>query len=47
MDEALTYLRRGNAGLDDALYALVEATCQDNADCLRLAKQLETIDRSR
>ena len=45
MDEALPYLRSGNAGLDDALYALVDAICQDDSDCLRLAEQLETIER--
>jgi hypothetical protein len=45
LDEIIPFIKSGNAGLDDALYDLVYATCYSDDDWRRLAKTLEALNR--
>lgn len=43
LDNVLPYIKSGNAGLDDDLYAVAYATCYENDDWRALAEALETL----
>jgi hypothetical protein len=45
LDEILSYIRRGNAGMDDALYEVAYAACYDNEDLRNLATRFESLGR--
>lgn len=45
LDEVIPYIKSGNAGMDDALYDVADATCRDKEDWHHLAVCLEATGR--
>ena len=45
LDEVISYIRSGNAGMDDELYDVTYAACYDSEDLRDLAKRFETTGR--
>jgi hypothetical protein len=45
LDAVLTYVKRGNAGMDDPLYEVADATCYASEDWRHLAGRLEALGK--
>lgn len=45
LDEVISYIKSGNAGMDDILYDIAYATCKNDGDLRELAKRFENLDQ--
>ena len=45
LDEVISYIKSGNAGMDDILYDIASATCKNDGDLRELAKRFENLDQ--
>ena len=45
LEDVLSYIRKGNAGMDDALYGVAYAACYDNEDLRDLAGKFESLGK--
>jgi len=45
LDEVISYIKSGNAGMDDNLYDIAYATCKNDGDLRELAKRFENLDQ--
>ena len=43
LDEVFSYIKSGNAGMDDSLYDIAYATCKNDGDLSELAKRFEEL----
>ncbi|MCK5138942.1 MAG: hypothetical protein KAQ85_03790, partial [Thermodesulfovibrionia bacterium] len=45
LDEVFSYIKSGNAGMDDSLYDIVYASCKNDGELRELAKRFENLDQ--
>lgn len=45
LDEVISFIKSGNAGMDDSLYDIAYASCKNDGDLRELAKRFENLDQ--